>query len=195
MLKYSLGSLLIAMAVAALGCATVANWSPLWAEIMTTATVAILLVAVLIALVGRGSARTFAIGFAAVGVAYFLLAFCAPAELRDERLATRRAVDRLFQLTQKANADARTTSEFQLVEVVLDGSTDVKMPGGDSSYMFGVGTGPATVTGRVVFSSPPREFQDIGHCLWTLILALMGGVLAQVIQRVGRREEPPGPRS
>ena len=32
--------------------------------------------------------------------------------------------------------------------------------------------------------------KDIG--LWTLLLALIGGVLAQVIQRVGRKEDTPG---
>jgi hypothetical protein len=30
---------------------------------------------------------------------------------------------------------------------------------------------------------PPRELQDIGHCLWTLLLAAAGGVLAQVVHR------------
>ena len=191
MLRFSLATLLIVMGVAALGCAAVANWSPLWAEIMLTTTGAILLVGLLVALFGRGSTRTFATGFAAVGLAYFLLAFFAPAEIRDERLATRRAIDRLFALMQKTNADARTTSEFQLVEVVLDGSTNGSTPGGDSSFMFGVGTRPTLVTGRTVFNSPPREFEDIGHCLWTLLLALIGGVLAQVIQRASRREEAP----
>jgi hypothetical protein len=36
----------------------------------------------------------------------------------------------------------------------------------------------------------PRELQDIGHCLWTLLVAGLGGALAQAIQRRKHRADP-----
>ncbi|MBW3597741.1 MAG: hypothetical protein KY475_10755, partial [Planctomycetes bacterium] len=113
----------------------------------------------------------------------------------DERLATSRAIERLFALTQRANANAMTTSEVQFVEIAFDEVAPTgAMPRSDSTVMFGMSLGSAN-TGAIVRADAPQEFEDIGHCLWTLLLALVGGVLAPVIQRTSRREQTPGPRS
>jgi hypothetical protein len=40
MLKYSLGTLFLSIAIVSLGCAAVANFSVFWAEIIVTVTVA-----------------------------------------------------------------------------------------------------------------------------------------------------------
>jgi hypothetical protein len=80
-------------------------------------------------------------------------------------------VDRLFTLTQRANANATTANEFQIVEVAFDeempifdpsarvssvviGNPAGGVPGGDSSFMFGVGTGPALSRAESSFRKP-----------------------------------------
>lgn len=184
MLKYSLGTLFVVTAIAAISSAAVANYSPVWAEVMVTATAGILLLGLLTAILGRDNARTFAIGFAVVGWVYFSLAFVEAVGLRGH-LLTSRAVNRLFQVTQ----EPRVTSNISLPgAVAIDFAMPIAtgtMPGQGNSFTFST----SGLTGTLVLDEAPRELHDIAHCIWALVLALFGGMAAQVIQRVSRKVE------
>jgi hypothetical protein len=200
MIKYSLGSLFVVVAIIALGCTAWMNFSQLWVEVMVALVLLSLSVALAAALAERSPARPFARGFAALGGAYFLVAFAMPLELRNERLLTERPVNWLYKLQQKVQPDAPDTSNAYLSvnpastpAVGATGPTplalDFAFPIGSTSgvtYSF-VGVMPPAAP-RI--HPAPRELQDIGHCLWTLLVAGLGGALTQAIQRRKHRAEP-----
>jgi hypothetical protein len=210
MLKYSLGTLFLVVAVVAVGCAAAANFSPLWAEVMIALTLMILSIALVAALVGRGRTRVFAVGFAAVGWMYFLLTFVDAVGLRNERLLTSRAIHWLYGLKQQANAGAATTAPPTAVDFGMpgggmpsmsgsgmgpmgagDASMGMEGMGGDMSGMMGMGSMPGGMGIPVlpVTYFAPRELQDIGHSLWTLLLGAAAGMLARAIHGAGRQED------
>jgi hypothetical protein len=198
-LKYSLGTLLLAVAAAGLGCAAFVNFSPGWVQTMFVVVFLLLACALAAALVARGPARNFACGFAAVGGAYFLLAFSMTPELREERFPTGRAVDWLYRIQQKSQAaasPAATGSSMMMSASDSSGSMGYSSmegmgysgmggygsgmsPGGPGSMGMGMPVGP-------VFHPAPRELKDIGHCLWALLLGAAGGAVAQMIARKTR---------
>jgi hypothetical protein len=200
MLKYSLGTLFVVVAIIALGCTAWMNFSQLWVEIMVALVLLSLSVALVAALADRGPTRTFATGFAALGGAYFLVAFVTPSELRNERLLTERPVNWLYKLQQRVRPDAPATSAapvsmnpVTLTAAGAVGPTPIAMdfgfPNGstnDVTFAFVGFAPPATPQ----IHPAPRELQDIGHCLWTLLVAGLGGALAKAIQKRKPRAEP-----
>lgn len=189
MLKYSLGTLFVVTAFASLASAAVANYSLVWAEVMVTVTAAMLLLGLLAAILARGNARTFAIGFAVAGWVYFALTFIDAVGVRG-RLLTSRAINRLYALTQDSHAGT-TMLGYSLqgssTDTGMMGSSEMMSSASVSGFMFGASS--SGMTGVLVLSEAPRELHDIGHCIWTLVLALLGGLSAQAIQKMGRSRE------
>ena len=70
--QFSIKALLGLTVLVALGCAALVNVSEWWASVLIEATVAMLLVAVLLSIFRRGRGRAFWIGFAVVGWVYLL---------------------------------------------------------------------------------------------------------------------------
>jgi hypothetical protein len=199
-LKYSLATLLGVVALTGLGCAAFVNYSEQWVHAMFAVVMAMLFLAGAV-IAGGGKTRPFAVGFAAVGGAYFLLAFLMTPELREERLLTSRTIDWLHAVQQKAEAGNQSAKTGGMV-----GSSDAGMSGsmyvassdasmyassGDMSDYAGMmsGMGMGMPAGPVVHPAP-RERQDIGHCLWALILGALAGALAQAIHQRAVRETP-----
>jgi hypothetical protein len=210
-LKYSLGTLFLVVAVAGLGCAAFVNFSETWVRAMFALALVILALAVTAAVVGRGSARTFACGFSIVGGVYFLLAFMMSPDLREDRLITGRVVDWLHGIQQRAQArrtPATTADPYGSSYGSMDPYGAMSAGYGDmgeGEMMTGMGSssmgGSPDMTGSMVMGMgmpigpvihpAPRELQDIGHCLWALILGAIGGVAAQGIARRGLSTERP----
>jgi hypothetical protein len=193
-LKYSLGTLFVVMAIVALGCAAIANFSPLWAQTMVTLTVGALLAGLLVAISGRGRAGAFAAGFAAVGGVYFLLTFVQFFGLR-EQLLTNRVVNKCWSLSPRSavRLDRSGFMRGMSGNMGMPGAGFGTMPGmGDpttAGFMFGTSSSSSGIAGTIVVTSAPRELQDIAHCLWTLLLALLGGAAGQVIHGISRKAE------
>lgn len=181
MLKYSLAALFLLVAVVALGCTAWLNFSQLWAEVMVGLVWLSISLALVVGLAGRGPSRTFALGFVAVGAAYFLLAFTI--DQRNERLITERAVNWAYGKQQASKAKT-TAADSGLVDEKI---AWVIRNGANNSQGMSVNYDTLKLKGLIlsnaIASEAPRELQDIGHCLWTLLFGLLGGVLAQVVHK------------
>jgi hypothetical protein len=190
-LKYSLGTLLAVVALVALGCAAWVNFSPAWGQAMFAVAMSLLGVSLIVALVGQGRARVFAAGFAAIGGSYFVLTFLSDESLRDERLVTSRTIDWLYAIQQRAKLGPETTSAPTAMDsgmAMMSGGMSPMQPAG----YFPNFSGSSGATGVPVVGPTPAELKDIGHCLWTLVFASLGGLLARGIHGAGwSRERSP----
>ncbi len=95
MLRYSLGSLFLALLYLSVGCAALVNATGIWPQVAITLTVAILVLFSLSAIFWTERRRVFAIGFTATGWLYFLLVFSDVTSVRPY-LLTETALNRLF---------------------------------------------------------------------------------------------------
>ncbi len=162
----------IGVCLAALRFAT--DW---WASVVFTSTLLALALAATYAAQRRGPRRAFWSAFVAFGVAYMVLAFGPWCETAIRpRLATSKLLDTLFPLLHPTADTA-----------VLHPSTDTAVRVWDAATgkpVRGVSFSP---DGRVVgwnrkAASPQGpahgHFQDIGHSLWALLLAAIGGTVS-----------------
>jgi hypothetical protein len=180
MLRYSLGALLGAVLVASVGCAALVNPTPLWSQIVFTATVVWLLGASVAAVVGRP--RPFACGFAIFGWGYLLLTSGGWSANTKPHLLTESALTKLEPLVvdpnQAAAALAWTT-----------GTTVNTWGGGNTIWVAPNNLIPATsyvtLTGLPTPASGEASqcLHQIGHALWTILFGAMGGVLGRSAAR------------
>jgi hypothetical protein len=178
MLKYSLGTLFLSIAIVSLGCAAVANFSEFWAEIIVTVTVAGLLIRSLTAIMGSRRVRSFAVGFVVFGWTYFLLTFAESVGIR-ELLLTHRAVNWLY-LQRQNSSDGSVNEGIVISEGIRGGGSRPTYDGTDLSDLFLEHTTPF---GNSKPLQAPPELHNIGHAIWTWLLALAGGVLAHILHR------------
>jgi hypothetical protein len=182
MFRYSLAALLGLISVVALGCAALVQATHVWRQAAITLTVAALLFAPLAALFIRGRLRAFAAGFAVIGWLYFLLMFVPALGLR-EKLLTHTAVEGLWTVFHEDQDDV------QAVAFSPDGKLFVRESLGRVNSFdvraWDSTTGTVFVSGQ---SSGIAAFTDIGHALWTLLLACIGGMAARYM--AGNAEKP-----
>jgi hypothetical protein len=172
MVRYSLGTLLAFMALVALGLGALANASEVWAEVMVTTAFILLLAALVAAFVADGKARVFALGFAIVGIGYFLLTFSEMAGVRGH-LITNRAVLLVYDWKHKEEV-----------------ANDTVMPRGNANPFVLPTNAPDPFADDDPFGPViPSSVLDIAHALWTLLFALLGGVFAQVVHRASCKNE------
>lgn len=171
MFRFSLFALLAVILVISLGCAALVNASDLWAEIVVTATILGLLVATIGAVFIPGRGRVFAGGFAIFGWAYLLLVQGPWLESLKPRLLTTVAVDRLEKVLQKDG------------QVVATAPSTSMASGSWINLSNALPSRTITFTSSGVAVFPPHPFQQIGQCLWTVLLACLGGVLATWFDR------------
>jgi hypothetical protein len=179
MFRYSLAALLGLVSVVALGCAALVQATHVGRQAAITLTVAALLLAPLAALFIRGRLRAVAAGFAVVGWLYFLLTFVPALSLR-EKLLTHAAVESLWKVIHEDQADVKA------VAFSPDGKWLVSESVGLVTWFdVNATTGTAAITGQ---NSGIAAFADIGHALWTLLLACIGGMVARSM--AGNAEKP-----
>jgi hypothetical protein len=174
MLRFSLATLFLVMAVVAVGCAALANPSQAWAEVIVAVVLLLLFAGLVAALIVQGPLRVFVIGFATVGWLYFLLTFADAVNLRD-RLITTRPLNVMFTAQMRSSGDWPQSGYMdpfgrELAPPLYEPLSDD--PFGAASFVA------------------PREMQDIGHALWAMLLGCAGGIFAQVIHRATRRRIP-----
>jgi hypothetical protein len=204
MLRYSLGSLFLVLLYLSIGCAALVNASGVWPQVAITLTLAILILFSLGAIFWTERRRIFAIGFSATGWLYFLLVFSNVTNVRPY-LLTESATNQLF----------ITMHSKQLgPKIVYQTVTTATGPASSQTYVFPtpVLSGPRPASSNPaapVYSAPvayapvyssqysavpvvgqyvnPQSFGNIGHSLWTVIVAFVGGVTAQLLAK-GREQ-------
>jgi hypothetical protein len=188
MLRFSLTTLLLLMLFACVGCAALVHATELWRQTIVTVTVVILLFAMLTAASRSGASQRFPLGFALAGWIYVLLVFVAAHDLRQD-LLTERALTWLF---------AAVHDEVASEKLWLSNSLALSMQG----RVLTASSNPRDIrlwdlnTGRQVKSrfGPGvvnyEDFADIGHCLWAVMIACAGGVVARILAAHPSRSAP-----
>ncbi|HEY4233682.1 MAG TPA: hypothetical protein VGM76_09655 [Lacipirellulaceae bacterium] len=184
MIRISLRSLLVLMAVAAVAIASFRHASDGWQTAIVSVTLVVFCLSTIAAIVDRGPRRTTAIGCALTMTAYTLaLLFSAPLggpitgnrEFNPStgRLPTSRLLGHLYaHIAELGWVDVRTGKPAD------EPSANASPNAGDSA---------TTTTGEI----PDREtFMVIGHSWWALMLGCFGGWLArQVYLRPARQHD------
>jgi hypothetical protein len=156
--RFSIAGLMGVVLVAAIGLAALRNPTELWDGVMFLLTCGVLMLSVVGVVCRREGGRAWWLGFALFGWGYFTLAFWSPHELLPRLLSTA-----LMQLvTPRMGAPGMMRGGgFRSVPPLLQ---------------FGA-IGGGFLGGVNVGLSPFR----IGHCLWTLLAAVLGGTLARLL--------------
>jgi hypothetical protein len=178
--KFSLATLLVLVLLAAIGCAALTSPNDLWRQAIVTATISALLIATLAAAADRS--RRSATGFALAGWIYFGLAFAPALGLRHNLLS-----DRAVTWLCAAIHDEEVPQQDYPQRAVF--SPDGRRLVTSDSRNYGTRIWDVTTgTARLTVSAAAGQFDfidftDIGHGLWTLIVACLGGVLATLLGR------------
>ena len=176
--RFSLASLMSSVLLIAVACAALRYASELWASVAFTLTVGLLFGATLCVVFRGGDARAFCLGFALFGWGYLFIAFGPwfrgksspqPPDLLTSKLLAYAHPELSKTVTLPGNGPIRP----RFVSVVLHDS-------------LGLGLGTVLVPAW-------EHFQQVGHSLVALLIALMGGGLARYIDATHcRREDRPG---
>ncbi len=168
-MKFSLASLLFLVLIAALGCAALVNANDTWRQSMVTLVLSVLLIATLAAAVNR--LRAFALGFAVAGWIYLLLTFVPALGLRNE-LLTDKGVRWLY--TAIHNEEVPQHDDVQSIAFSPDGRRIVTGSRYNTVRIW-------STTRAQIDTIRFHDFAEIGHGLWVLIIACLGGAVASVL--------------
>jgi hypothetical protein len=177
-IRFSIAGLMGIVVVAAVGLAALRNASETWAGMILLLTCGVLALAVVGVVCRAGSERAWWLGFALFGWGYLVLAFGFWPEDRSPRLPTLVLLDmvsRQLGVTPPSNGGM--------------GGMGGGMMGGSTSGMRSVGVSLVTAQfGGLGGSLTPvgtgagngGSYALIGHCLWALLLAILGGTLSRI---------------
>lgn len=169
-MRFSLKTMLLLCTAIAVSVAGLLNANVAWAAFFYTAAFLGVLTGCVGALVSRGPARPFWVGFALFGGGYFGLA------LIGENSLARFTPDR----QQVQEPKLGTTQLFIWVHAQLQPKTNasVKLPPGAVAFSpYGY---------SFAANTPSGYFIEIGHAIFTLLFALLGGWIAMRFSRDGR---------
>ena len=171
-LRFPIAGLMAAVLVIALGLAALRNASGTWAGSTFLLTCAVLCLAVVGVVCRAGAERAWWLGFALFGWGYLFLAFWTSFELPT------------MAVLNKIGAQLGTKVQFP-------GTMNGGM-GGGMSGMMSTGLEFSGGFGGGIGGPPDLPLQQIAHCLWALVAALLGGTLS-ILLFGGRKksaEEP-----
>lgn len=187
--QFSIRSLLVAVAFVSLGIAALVNTNAWWDAAMWGVAVFTLAVAVLLAIYRRGEQRAFWLGFSILGSLYLAILVHSWTPYQNPQVArvdpsahsslitTRLAHLAYYAITPDAQSQAWVPSQL--------GTPISTMMSGMSSAIGSSGMGP--MGGTVVVPNPNYvsidQFTNIAHALWLLLIAAIGGKVAQVACR------------
>lgn len=197
--RFSLLSLLLATAAAAVGCAALANPTDVWSLIVTNSCFAVLSVAVLAAIYGYAGCRAFWVGFAVIGWGYLAVGW--RNEDDGQTFVTSRLLNWLAEQTLAESSEALLSippSGTPPVPIAFTAPTVVNPASGIAppvtvGFDFNV---PATaspvqqagsyiavptapIVGPAVDPQALSRLMSIGHSLWALVFGFAGGVVAR----------------
>jgi hypothetical protein len=155
--RFSIRTLIALVTLAAVGCAALANPTDLWASAVFSGTLLILAAALLAAIARRSVG---AVGFIACGAAYLGLILAPGAETNVvPHLLTSKG---LVELEKSWHPPPQPTS--------VPANAPTVIPPGQGPFF-------ASFTNDI-FATWGSRFQRIGHCLFALLFAAVGGLLA-----------------
>jgi len=174
-IRFSIAGLMGAVVVAAIGLAALRDASETWAGVMLLSTCAVLALGIVGVVCRAEGERAWWLGFSLFGWGYLALAFWTWHHDGWPRLPT---VVLLDTLTTKLGATPHGIG-----------------PGG----MGGMGGGMRSIPSFMVFGGfggnagavgSADSFAQVGHCLWALLFAILGGILARALFAIpaGRSE-------
>jgi hypothetical protein len=182
--RFTIAGLMGLVVVVAVGVAALRFASELWAGVLLMLTLGVLGAAVLAFHERTGASRSWWRGFALFGWGYLVLAMGPwAAEAIAPHLPTTMGLDALYARMHPAG-DVEPQREFYdlrlrearalLRELSRSSSITATPPGGTVAF-----TAPTT---------PPAEsFRRVGHCLWALLVACVGGVVERACHTSGER--------
>jgi hypothetical protein len=155
-IRFPIAGLMLAVLVVALGLAALRNASEVWAGVMFLFTCAVLCLAIVGAICRDGPRRAWWLGFSLFGWGYLLLSLWSTVSLPTMAL--------LDVIAWWLGIKVRFTGG-------MGGGLRSIRPWAGGFGGFGGGSG-------VPFDGP---LQQIAHCLWALVAALLGGLLARTL--------------
>jgi hypothetical protein len=166
--RFSLFALLVFAAVASLGLRGLTRPTVLWASLIVTLTIGACSLATFLALFRRHRAKDFWCGFALAGWGYLALALHPSlVHLSSSLLTTRLLVHAERSMNPSSSGFPLQGETYERVM-----SSDISMQGG---YVD-------ETTGEIYAGGSVRLFLRIGHALWALLFAVLGGVLAHYLR-------------
>jgi hypothetical protein len=162
-IRFPIAGLMLAVLVVALGLAALRNASEVWAGVMFLFTCAVLCLAIVGAICRDGPRRAWWLGFALFGWGYLLLSLWSKVNLPTMTL--------LDVIAARLGAQVRFSGGMGGAMGGMLGGMQSIRPWAGGFGGFGGGSG-------VPFNEP---LQHIAHCLWALVAALLGGLLARTL--------------
>jgi len=183
-IRFNIASLLVVVVVFAVGIAALREANEIWDSGLFTLTLGVLLISILIAIHRAESRRAFWIGFALFGTTYLALSLVPSIE---SRLATTKVLAYL-----DSKVPGRTQNFFK---IQVTGSNQVHAvafsPQGNQLATSSLGTVRLwdTTTGRLLggWAGTTENFVRIGHSLFALIAACVGGQLSRLLYSKNRQ--------
>lgn len=194
MRRYSIAALMLVILVSAVAIAALKQASDTWAGILLILTLLLLGTAVFGATYRRERRRAFWLGFAVFGWGYLTLS---AGPWFSDQVAPKLPTTLLLNY-----AHAKANPEQQRVGAVQVLTRLAPPPGGPQPVQ--VQGSPITVTGNVILANGSgasgtqtlsfflmgqtnlEQFTRVGHCLFALLAAIVGGLIAQGFQRTNR---------
>lgn len=172
--RFSLVGLLAAVTFAAVACGALVNPNEWWTIGVTSATVTLLAYAVLAAIYAAGVRRAFWVGAAVIGWGYFgLLPLSLGLNFEgygEAPLVTNKLLKMLGESRLDESSQVISATGFNS-NAGLSGDIVTFARSGNLYTRLLVGGGAASGNTR-------PHFYTIGHCLWSLLLAALGGLVA-----------------
>jgi hypothetical protein len=214
--QFSIRQLLVAVAFVAIGAAALRNANSYWMSAVWAFVPLLLAVAILLAIFRRGQSQAFWIGFGLFGWLYFALVLVAywPTSanvgrydpLASYQLATTKLIDWAYtkiipepqRQSQIPNPAAQGGGAGGMTGGMMGmgGASGMPMSGFGGMGSMGSGMGGTNPFAFPMIANPDyidaTDFQQIGHGLWVVALAAIGGKLAQWIYRTGVRDQASG---
>jgi hypothetical protein len=200
--RFTIAGLMGLVVASAVGVAAVRFASETWAGVLLLGTLILLGAAVLGVVHRRGARRAWWQGFALFGWGYLFAAFGPwAADAVAPHLPTTAALDALYTKMHPTGDEAQRLSAFVArgggAGTATYAITTAAPSGGGSAPTAGMGSGapPATFTFRVMLATPtPEFFRRVGHCLWALLAAVLGGLIGRAFFATADRREGDSPR-
>jgi hypothetical protein len=183
-IRFSIAGLMGIVVVAAIGLAALRGASETWAGVMLLFTLGVLLLAVVGVVCRDESERAWWLGFALFGWGYMALALWS---LNNYRAASVPTIAWLSTLSTKLGVTPKGMSAGSGMGGMGGGMRSV-LPAQFDAVLFAGGSGgnaPGFGSGAGMW------YAQIGHCLWALIFAIVGGTLSRILFGIpGSRSHP-----
>ncbi len=174
-IRFSIAGLMGVVLIVAIGLAALRTASNTWAGVIFLATCSVLALSIVGVICRRESERAWWLGFAIFGWGYMALAFWPSGEPRLPNLPTMALVQ---WLSAKLGLKIEGMAGGSGVRGAIDGMSGLQsVPVALMAGGFGGG-------GAVGY----QAFEQVCHCLWALLFAVLGGTLASILFAIPPRD-------